>query len=116
MIMMEFPSIPVIEVSSGEYGPHVDRMVSAVENGRNQRWKNYANDATTSTWEEMEIEQLNSGGVEKHSYKYGSTGWQQFGVLLKRMTLQTLRNKVNCLLQQHLNTIKIWYVPFDELN
>ncbi|XP_026315498.1 ATP-binding cassette sub-family G member 1 [Hyposmocoma kahamanoa] len=85
------PADFVIEVSCGEYGNHVDRMVSAVENGKNQKWKDYA--VKELTLEEMEIELLNTGGVEKHNYKYGSTGFQQFMVLLKRMTLQTLRNR-----------------------
>lgn len=92
---MEMSFIPVIEVSSGDYGYHVDKMVSAVENGRNQRWRDYA--VKELTLEEMEIELLNTGGVEKHNYKYGSTGLEQFVVLLKRMMLQTLRNRVSCI-------------------
>lgn len=93
--MTENDFILVIEVSSGEYGHHLDRMVSAVDNGRNQSWKDYA--VKDLTLEEMEIELLNTGGVEKHNYKYGSTGFQQFVVLMKRMTLQTLRNRVSSL-------------------
>lgn len=97
--MIQLLSIPVIEVSSGEYGPHVDRMMSAIDNGRNQKWRDYTSDAIQATTsDELEIEQLNTGGVEKHGYKYGSTACQQFGVLLKRMTLQTLRNRVRSLL------------------
>ncbi|XP_049868019.1 ATP-binding cassette sub-family G member 1-like [Pectinophora gossypiella] len=85
------PADFVIEVSSGEYGHHVDRMVAAVENGRCQRWRDY--EVQEPTYGEMDIEQLNTGGVEKHSYRYGSTGCQQFFVLLKRMLLQTVRNR-----------------------
>lgn len=84
--------ITVIEVSSGEYGLHVDRMVSAIENGKNQRWRTYA--VEESTLQEMEIEQLNSGGYEKLNYRHGCSTYQQFLVLLKRMLLQTFRNKV----------------------
>lgn len=87
-----FDFISVIEVSSGEYGVHADRMVAAVENGKNQRWRDFA---VESSFEEMEIEQLNAGGVEKHNYKHGSMACQQFVVLLKRMLLQTVRNKVS---------------------
>uniref|UniRef100_A0A2A4JW89 ABC transporter domain-containing protein n=1 Tax=Heliothis virescens TaxID=7102 RepID=A0A2A4JW89_HELVI len=89
------PADFIIEVSSGEYGSHVDRMVSAVENGKNQRWRTYAIEDVQvgEPIEEMEIEQLNAGGVEKHNYKHGCTACQQFIVLLKRMLLQTVRNK-----------------------
>ncbi|KAF9414518.1 hypothetical protein HW555_007592 [Spodoptera exigua] len=45
-------------------------------------------------FEEMEIEQLNTGGIEKHNYKHGCSACQQFIVLLKRMLLQTVRNKM----------------------
>ncbi|KAL0831044.1 hypothetical protein ABMA28_001927 [Loxostege sticticalis] len=86
------PADFIIEVSSGEYGPHADRMVAAVENGRCQRWRDYAADEVV--YEDLELEQLNAGGVvEKHSYKHGSTACEQFLVLLRRMLLQTVRNK-----------------------
>ncbi|XP_034826907.1 ATP-binding cassette sub-family G member 1-like [Maniola hyperantus] len=84
------PADFVIEVSSGEYGSHTERMVAAVDNGRSQKWRQYASE---HVYEEMEIEQLNTGVVEKHSYKYESTPCQQFCVLLKRMLLQTVRNR-----------------------
>lgn len=85
----------VIDVSSGEYGPHAERMVAAVENGRCHRWREYGlEEVCDSDYDEMEIEQLNTGGVEKHNYKHGSTPCQQFIILLKRMVLQTIRNKV----------------------
>ncbi|KAL4715556.1 hypothetical protein ACJJTC_009182 [Scirpophaga incertulas] len=84
------PADFIIEVSSGEYGPHADRMVAAVENGRNQHWRHYTTDEFAV--EDLELEQLNSGGVENHSYKHGSTACQQFLVLLRRMLLQTVRN------------------------
>ncbi|XP_021201263.3 ATP-binding cassette sub-family G member 1 [Helicoverpa armigera] len=89
------PADFIIEVSSGEYGSHVDRMVSAVENGKNQRWRTYAIEDVQAgePIEEMEIEQLNAGGVEKHNYKHGCSACQQFVILLKRMLLQTVRNK-----------------------
>ncbi|CAH0581115.1 unnamed protein product [Chrysodeixis includens] len=89
------PADFIIEVSSGEYGSHVDRMVSAVENGRNHRWRTYAiEEGQSSEFQEMEIEQLNTGGcVDQHNYKHGCSACQQFLVLLKRMLLQTVRNK-----------------------
>nr|ASS36029.1 ABCG1 [Samia ricini] len=84
------PADFILDVSSGEYGPHAERMVAVIENGRCHRWRDYALEAN---YEEMEIEQLNTGGVEKHNYKHGSTPCQQFNILLKRMILQTIRNK-----------------------
>ncbi|XP_063625511.1 ATP-binding cassette sub-family G member 1-like [Cydia splendana] len=83
------PADFVIEVSSGEYGSHVDRMVAAVENGRSQRWRDYA----VAAADRDDIEQLNAGGVEEHNYTYGSTSTQQFCILLRRMLLQTFRNR-----------------------
>ncbi|XP_073949545.1 ATP-binding cassette sub-family G member 1-like [Choristoneura fumiferana] len=85
------PADFVIEVSSGEYGFHVDRMVAAVDNGRNQRWRDYAVEDLVE--EEVEIEQLNAGGVEEHCYKYGTTPCEQFCILLRRMLLQNVRNR-----------------------
>ncbi|CAH2236678.1 ATP-binding cassette sub-family G member 1-like [Pararge aegeria] len=84
------PADFVIEVSSGEYGSHTDCMVAAVDNGRSQKWRQYA---VHDVYEEMEIEQLNTGVLDKHHYKYESTPCQQFHVLLKRMLLQTVRNR-----------------------
>lgn len=87
------PADFIIEVSSGEYGSHTDNMVAAIENGKSQQWRDYAMEKTAPKFESMEIEQLNTGGVEKHNYMHGSTTFQQFYVLMKRMLLQTVRNK-----------------------
>lgn len=85
------PADFIIEVATGEYGAHEDRMVSAIENGRNQVWRTYAMEDCMP--QEVEIEQLNTGGIENHNYKHGCSPYQQFLVLLKRMMLQTIRNK-----------------------
>ncbi|XP_072939153.1 ATP-binding cassette sub-family G member 1-like isoform X2 [Epargyreus clarus] len=85
------PADFIIEVSSGEYGSHVDRMVNAVENGRSQKWSVFGVEQQYEEME-MEIEQLNTGGVQKHNFKYESTAVEQFLVLCRRMFLQTIRN------------------------
>ncbi|XP_026500914.2 ATP-binding cassette sub-family G member 1-like [Vanessa tameamea] len=84
------PADFIIEVSSGEYGSHIDQMVAAVDNGKCQRWRSYAMEEDN---EDLEIEELNTGVVERHNYKYESTPFQQFYVLLRRMILQTIRNR-----------------------
>ncbi|CAG9785417.1 unnamed protein product, partial [Diatraea saccharalis] len=86
------PADFIIEVSSGEYGCQADRMVAAVENGRCQRWRDYNAEPISIIEEDLDLEQLNAGGVESHDYKHGSTACQQFLVLLRRMLLQTVRN------------------------
>ncbi|VVC91574.1 unnamed protein product [Leptidea sinapis] len=86
------PADFIIEVSSGEYGSHLDRMVAAVENGRCQRWRDYGLEMENSGCGELDIEQLNSGVISSHTYEYESSGYEQFSVLVKRMALQTFRN------------------------
>ncbi|GBP31659.1 ATP-binding cassette sub-family G member 1 [Eumeta japonica] len=91
------PADFVIEVSSGEYGPHLDRMVAAIDNGRCQRWRDVPGVGTAAA--DLEIEQLNADETKtddapsKHTYKYRSSGVQQFCIILRRMMLQGARNK-----------------------
>ncbi|CAK1549244.1 unnamed protein product [Leptosia nina] len=84
------PADFIIDVSSGEYGSHSDKMISSIENGRCQKWRYYA---VENCSQGEEIEQLNSGVIEKHNYHYESSGYQQFKVLVRRMFLQTVRNR-----------------------
>ena len=67
-------------------------MVSSIDNGKSQKWRNYGTD---DIYEETDIEQLNAGVIESHNYKFECTPYQQFYVLLKRMILQTVRNRVS---------------------
>lgn len=102
----------VIEVSSGEYGDHIEKMVAAVDNGRLERWEPPPGDEpevqTTSVNQpiinydptesllELEPEPVMS---RTHQYKYTSSAWDQFKVLIYRMMLQHWRNSVcrnNC--------------------
>lgn len=93
-VNFEYLYFPVIEVSSGEYGNHVDNMVMAVENGRSHKWRDFVIDERVEDPDDMDIEQLNSGPPQEHQYKYYTSPIQQFFILLKRMLLQFTRNKV----------------------
>lgn len=81
-------------MSSGEYGQHVDRMEAAVENGRCHRWRDYALEDYAPI-DDLDIEQLNTGKAEEYDHIYSSTGYQQFFILLRRMLLQSVRNRVS---------------------
>ncbi|XP_052754565.1 LOW QUALITY PROTEIN: ATP-binding cassette sub-family G member 1-like [Galleria mellonella] len=95
------PADFIIDVSSGEYGSHVNKMVAAIENGRSQKWRDYE---VPDSSQELELEQLNSSGVETcKALKHGSTAWQQFRILLRRMMLQTVRNRRHLLLRMSLH-------------
>ncbi|XP_041988564.1 ATP-binding cassette sub-family G member 1-like [Aricia agestis] len=83
------PADFVIEVSSGEYGYHLDKLVSAIDNGRNQRWREFA----IAENDEEDIQWKSTQGVAGHNYNYESSFCLQFSVLVKRMLLQTVRNR-----------------------
>lgn len=87
------PADFVVEVSSGEYGQHLENMVLAVDNGRNHKWRDFVDESKTCQEEEMGIEQLNSGPPQEQQFKYCSSPLQQFVILLRRMLIQSTRNK-----------------------
>uniref|UniRef100_A0A1B6G7Z6 ABC transporter domain-containing protein n=1 Tax=Cuerna arida TaxID=1464854 RepID=A0A1B6G7Z6_9HEMI len=83
------PADFMIEVSSGEYGDHSERMMMAIDNGRCYRWNRtlrppeVPDDIIKMSREELH--QL------KHLYSFDSSPWLQFQILMYRMMLQNWR-------------------------
>lgn len=92
----------VIEVSSGDYGDHMDRMVAEIENGRSTNYckkvRSIAEDVIVDTNDNAQIRALPYAPTtverRKNSYNYESSNWNQFKILLFRMWLQMWRDTV----------------------
>lgn len=88
----------MVEVSCGEYGmEYIDRMVSAVENGKCRRWtpllavQNVLDESggeKGGTIEEFEED------IDPEQLKCRSTSWHQFKVLFNRRWKQMWRDSV----------------------
>nr|CAD7571898.1 unnamed protein product [Timema californicum] len=85
----------VLEVSSGEYGNHIEKMVNAVDNGRCYRWED--KDASSQTLglplygrQEFKSDQ---DYKDNSIYNLNVSAWEQFQILAYRMFLQSWRNK-----------------------
>lgn len=89
----------MIEVSSGEYGEHNEKMVAAIENGRRKRW--IPPDMKQIGEEPGNTKLLKSQKSYFHAelkaeyFKRGSTFWQQFRILFCRKIVQDYRNPVS---------------------
>nr|CAD7586375.1 unnamed protein product [Timema genevievae] len=88
------PADFMLEVSSGEYGNHIEKMVNAVDNGRCYRWED--KDASSQTLglplhgqQEFESRQ----DYKNNIYNLNISTWKQFQILAYRMFLQSWRNK-----------------------
>ncbi|KAL1117724.1 hypothetical protein AAG570_004039 [Ranatra chinensis] len=79
------PADFMIEVSSGEYGDHIERMVQAIDNGRCQRWNQMKHPFILF---EGELE----FGEIKQMPDYGTSQWNQFLLLFSRMMIQAWRD------------------------
>ncbi|XP_054261169.1 ATP-binding cassette subfamily G member 4-like [Macrosteles quadrilineatus] len=83
------PADFMIEVSSGEYGDHTERMMMAVDNGRCYRWNQ------TLRVQDANVEEIKLSREElhqlKHLYDFDSSGWLQFRILMYRTFLQHWR-------------------------
>ncbi|EFA01864.1 ATP-binding cassette sub-family G member 1 [Tribolium castaneum] len=95
------PADFIMEVCSGEYGDCQDKMVSAIDNGRNEFIKDSVVPLfeSTSSSQKMEIFEIVSSKEGKNS------SWDQFKILLMRMWVQMWRNKSYLLLKVVLHII-----------
>ncbi|EEB12071.1 ABC transporter, putative [Pediculus humanus corporis] len=82
------PADFIMEVSSGEYGNYIDKMVAAVDNGKIYKWMNPNGDKS----EPLPTSRLTPIQNNKKDYNFDSSGWLQFRILFKRMLLQLLRD------------------------
>ncbi|KAF6211169.1 hypothetical protein GE061_014284 [Apolygus lucorum] len=94
------PADFIIEVSSGEYGYHNDKLVNAIENGRCKRWnrKPPPKDFTRQN-SEREFHQL------RKQPDYGCSTWDQFILLSKRMLSQQWRDINNVVLKLVMHVV-----------
>lgn len=89
----------VIDVATGEYGHEfIDKMISAVDNGRCLNWtpydaiteNNHRNEKMSGPCFDELIEEINP----KH-LRARSSSWEQFCTLYKRRSVQMWRDSVS---------------------
>ncbi|XP_014274727.1 ATP-binding cassette subfamily G member 4 isoform X1 [Halyomorpha halys] len=86
------PADFIIDVSSGEYGNHHEKMVRAIDNGKKHRW--------SKKEEPPKLIRLDSGIEDiKEMPDYGCSFLDQFTILLSRMSLQIWRDWSNFLIK-----------------
>lgn len=90
------PADFLIEVCSGEYGNFQDKMVTQIENGRNNTYCQYNEKKDVDL--EMEAKYLKELEESESSHK-GSSSFAQFTILLRRMMKQFWRNKAGLFLR-----------------
>ncbi|XP_065221841.1 ATP-binding cassette subfamily G member 4-like isoform X2 [Planococcus citri] len=90
------PADFVIEVVNREYGDHNESMVKAIENGRLYRWNDVVSCHKSANYNKDNLKpstEFLNDNLSKHEYDFKCSGWLQFNILLRRMLLQTWRDK-----------------------
>lgn len=96
------PADFIIEVSSGEYGDYLEKMVAAVDNGHFSFSQQHASSADKNerskrlvpVSDKVYTNTVTSGLPEvDHKLDFNSSLWQQIRILTYRMLLQTYRDK-----------------------
>lgn len=85
----------MIEVCSGDYGDHLDKMVSAIDNGRNTSYTKKGEVELEAVPLDGDITYDTTDEVKENIYKFDASTWTQFRILLCRMWLQMWRDKVS---------------------
>jgi ABC-type multidrug transport system ATPase subunit len=94
------PADFIMEVCSGDYGDCQDKMVSAIDNGRNRNTSDRLVSLFDSSCPSKSDEQKPFHIFECDSSKDSkNTSWDQFKILLMRMWVQMWRNKSYLLLK-----------------
>lgn len=99
-----------MEICNGDYGDHVEKLVNAIENGKNNHWRSPAND-DFSKMNAMIDENLMTpvrapnlpsamkpvqSRMKGQNYALHATGfWTQLYILLKRNAIKLSRDRVN---------------------
>lgn len=92
----------MIEVASCEYGDFNEKMSQQVDNGR-LKWKPDKHDydekgigkGREADPEQITFAPLPVEDIKNHYYKYKTSSWMQFQILLQRMLLQSWRDSVS---------------------
>lgn len=92
------PADYVIEVCSNEYGHHLDRLVTAIDNGRSL---SYYKGTMKNVILNEKIPEIEDSTTVKPlaEYTYDSSYWLQFKLLLMRMWKQMLRDRMYLMLR-----------------
>lgn len=105
MLLNDFSSITVIEISCGEYGRRfIDKMIENIDNycplalnntdnGRNFAKATCHKNAKNGIYNQNSLENFNEVEINFKHLKAKSSDWDQFCTLLKRNMTQTFRNR-----------------------
>ncbi|XP_068085349.1 ATP-binding cassette sub-family G member 4 isoform X2 [Anabrus simplex] len=94
------PADFIIEVSSGEYGDHIEKMVGAMENGVNYRWRLHPLEHEEMLQESENVKDCTPPLQGKSDqYDFDSSSWMQFRILVYRTLLQSWRDTNNLILR-----------------